>query len=222
MAGDAPHITICSMHAQTQRQREVLDFITRYIESHGYRPSYQVIARQMGVRSRSGIGRIVTDLERQGLLSRRRENGHFYLDVGRSRHGGSSDTGAAVEWLDVPDIDSDLETWEVEPLAVPPFLLGVRAADRMRAYKVGDSGMMGEHICQGDIGLIELRQFPRDGELVVAILEGSRSVLRRYFRVGSEIELRASDGLDGPESIRMLADRVQVCGVLRGLLRAEI
>src|SRR5436189_481358 len=91
------------MHAQTRRQGEVLDFIVRYIESHGYRPSYQVIARHMGVRSRAGIARIVNDLETQGLLTRRRENGHFYIDLGKRT--GATDTaeGMQIEWLDVPN-----------------------------------------------------------------------------------------------------------------------
>src|SRR5687768_8845131 len=96
------HITIGIMHAQTQRQREVFEFITRYIDSHGYRPSYQVIARHTGVRSRSGIARIVRVLETQGLLTRRREDGHFYIDVGHSHSDGNGNSGAVIEWLDVP------------------------------------------------------------------------------------------------------------------------
>lgn len=212
------------MHAQTQRQREVFDFICRYIEAHGYRPSYQVIARQTGTRSRSGIARIVRDLEAQGLLSRRRESGHFFIDVGKeidSRNGSQHGT-AVLDWLDVPEQASDLEPWQEEPLVIPSFLLGVRPADRMRAYRVMDDAMVGDNICSGDIGLIELRQFPRDGERVVAVLEESSSVLRRYFRRGSEIELRASDNSPTPEAIRMLADRVAVKGVYRGLLRADV
>ena len=57
------------MLAPTRRQREILDFITQYIESHGARPSYQLIARHMGVSSKGGIARIVTDLEAQGFLA---------------------------------------------------------------------------------------------------------------------------------------------------------
>ena len=210
------------MHAQTQRQREVFEFITRYIDSHGYRPSYQVIARHTGVRSRSGIGRIVRDLEAQGLLTRRRENGHFYIDVGRSPAEGNGSLGALIEWLDVPELRSRLEPWQNEPFIVPAFMLGVHESDRLKAYLIGDNAMNGDNICEGDIGLIEIRQFARDGEPVVAVIDERSSVLRKYYRQGSEIELRASDNSTTPEVIRTLADRVEIKGVFRGLLRTSV
>ncbi len=208
------------MHAQTQRQREVLDFITRYIDSHGYRPSYQVIARQTGVRSRAGIARIVSVLESQGLLTRRRENGHFYIDLGRPTSGEAGTY--SINWLDVPDFETHWESWQREPISLPSFMLGVQIPDRMRAYRVTDNGLIGENICEGDVVLVELRQFPRDGERVVAVLEERSSVLRRYYRVGAEIELRSADVSDESEAIRMTADRVQIKGVVRALLRPEL
>ncbi len=208
------------MHAQTQRQREVLDFITRYIDSHGYRPSYQVIARQTGVRSRAGIARIISVLESQGLLTRRRENGHFYIDLGRP--GGESAGSSVIEWLEVPEHGTNPEPWQMEPITVPNFMLGVQNPERVRAYRVTDDGLIGENICNGDIGLVELRQFPRDGERVVAVLEEKSSVLRRYYRMGSEIELRAVNSHPETEVIRMIADRVDIKGVFRALLRAEL
>ncbi len=208
------------MHAQTQRQREVLDFITQYIDSHGFRPSYQVIARQTGVRSRAGIARIISVLESQGLLTRRRENGHFYIDLGRP--GSASEGSSMIEWLEVPEVHTSWETWQREPFTLPNFMLGVQRPERLRAYRVPDDGLIGEHICEGDIGLIELRQFPRDGERVVAVLEGMSSVLRRYYRMGSEIELQSVNYSSEPESIRMIADRVVIKGVLRALLRNEL
>ncbi|CAN5282258.1 hypothetical protein BH20ACI2_BH20ACI2_23740 [soil metagenome] len=208
------------MHAQTQRQREVLDFITQYIDSHGFRPSYQVIARQTGVRSRAGIARIISVLESQGLLTRRRENGHFYIDLGRP--GGASAGNSMIEWLDVPELQTSRENWQREPFTVPNFMLGVQRPERIRAYRVPDDGLIGENICEGDIGLVELRQFPRDGERVVAVLGEKTSILRRYYRMGSEIELQSVNYLPEPEAIRMIADRVVIKGVLRALLRNEL
>lgn len=208
------------MHTQTPRQRQVLDFIVRYIDSHGYRPSYQVIAREMGVRSRAGIARIVNVLESQGLLTRRRENGHFYIDLGNSKQ--NSAGNSMIDWLDVPELHSSWEQWHRDAISVPNFMLGVQKPERMRAYRIMDDGLIGENIREGDVGLVELRQFARDGERVVAVLENKSSVLRRYYRTGSEIELRSINDSPDFAPIRMIADRVSVRGVLRGLLRAEL
>ena len=215
-----PYYNRLKMHTQTPRQRQVLDFIVRYIDSHGYRPSYQVIAREMGVRSRAGIARIVNVLESQGLLTRRRENGHFYIDLGNSKQ--NSAGNSMIDWLDVPELHSSWEQWQHDAISVPNFMLGVQKPERMRAYRIMDDGLIGESIREGDVGLVELRQFARDGERVVAVLENKSSVLRRYYRTGSEIELRSINDSPDFAPIRMIADRVSVRGVLRGLLRAEL
>ena len=202
------------MHAQTRRQREVLDFIIRYTESHGYRPSYQLIARHLGLNSRSGIARIVHDLETQGLLTRRHEDGHFHIDIGIG--------GAVVEiqWLDVPDISGHKEDWEKRPLSMPEFMLGGYGASSVRAFRVTDEAMNADHIYRDDIALIELRDFARDGEPVVAVLNKKQIVLRKFYRAGSDIELCPAD--EDSEIMSIAADQIELLGIYRGLLRPMV
>lgn len=205
------------MHAQTRRQREVLDFIARYIDSHGYRPSYQLIARHMGVSSRAGIARIVHDLEAQGLLTRRREDGHFYIDLGRSASIAAG--GLLIEWLDVPARGEFREPWQNQPFSLPDFMLGGYEPGSIRAFRVTDDGLAPD-IREDDIALIELRQFARDGQRVVAILDDESAILRKYYRAGADIELCPAD--ENAEIIRLAADRVEIKGVFRGLIRPII
>jgi repressor LexA len=80
----------------------------------------------------------------------------------------------------------------------------------------GDS-MIDEHICDGDIALIESRSEARDGEIVVALIDQSRATLKRLFRFGAEVELRPSNAKLQP--MRVHAARVQIQGVFRGLMR---
>src|SRR5580765_8313447 len=181
------------MHAQTRRQGEVLDFIVRYIESHGYRPSYQVIARHMGVSSRSGIARIVSDLETQGLLTRRRENGHFYVEVGKRSAPTNSLLGTVIEWLEVPVDVEFREPWQDSPFALPAFMLGTYEPASVRAFRVNDDAMAEDNIFEEDIVLIEVREFARDSQRVVAVLNNEHAVLRKYYRAGADIELCAAD-----------------------------
>lgn len=199
------------MHAQTRRQREVLDLIARYIDTHGYRPSYQVIARHLGLKSRAGIARIVHDLESQGLVTRRREEGHFYLDMN-----GGSET-FAIHWLDVPNDDSEPHEWQKSPVWVPRIMIGDFLPDCLRAFLVPDNAMANENICEDDIALIEFRDFARDGQLVVALLNRKEAVLRKYYRSGAEVELRTADSRS--DAIKLAADRIRIIGIYRGLLR---
>ena len=69
------------MLPRTQRQKEILDYITRFLERHGYEPSYAQIARHFGVKSRATIAKHIAALERRGLLKREHEDGSFALTV---------------------------------------------------------------------------------------------------------------------------------------------
>lgn len=199
-----------AMHAKTRRQREVFEIIARYMDTHGYRPSYQLIANQLKLRSRAGIARIVYDLEAQGLLERRREDGHFSIEMK------AGESSVSVAWLDVPDVTGEDHSWQGRPLSLPQFLIGDLEAENVRAFLVPDHKMSPE-IERGDIALIELRDFCRDGATVVAILEDKTPVIRTYYRVNAEIELRTPN--DRSEPIIVPADKVKIAGIYRGLVR---
>lgn len=203
------------MQPRTRRQKEILEIITRYINNHGYEPSYQQIARQLGVRSKGGIARHIKSLEEQGLLSRRGENGKFNLRL--QTKNAVAQSVSEIEWLDVPKDENFAEDWEFETLFVPNFLLGYQEPERMRAYRVPDDSMIGKHILEGDVALIEKRAFARDGDIVLAVIENKRTVLKQYFRDGAKVELRSAT--QDSESIILPADKISLRGVLRGVLR---
>jgi repressor LexA len=203
------------MRTRTRRQREVLDFITEYIERHGYEPSYQVIARHLGVNSKAGIGKHVKALEDQGLLHRRRENGSFSLVLGRSYT--PNGHGPHISWLETADRGDELEDWETKPIAIPPFMLGGIEPDSLAAFRVNDEGMTGRGICEGDVVLFERRPHARDGKCVVATIDGARTLLRKLYRIGADHELRPEN--EDIEPIQVPADKVEIHGVFRALLR---
>ena len=88
------------MQPRTRRQREVLDYITTFIEERGYEPSYQQIARHFRIASKSAIAKHIAALENQGLLSRQRENGSFGLQVKQKES--VSESVFDLEWLEIP------------------------------------------------------------------------------------------------------------------------
>jgi repressor LexA len=102
-------------------------------------------------------------------------------------------------------------------ISVPRFLLGRVRPDRVYALRVKGDSMIDEHICDGDIALIENRTEAREGEIVVALIDRARATLKRMFRFGDEVELRPSNAQLEP--IRVHASRVEIQGIFRGLLR---
>ena len=203
------------MQPRSKRQKEVLDIITRYVEKHGYEPSYQQIARQLGVSSKAGIARHIKLLEERGLVSRKRENGSFSLELRPVST--IAELVCEIEWLKIPKNETFAEDWEKESLFVPKFMLGFYEPGRIAAYRVTNDAMLDEHIRDGDVALIEKRSYARDGDIVVALTQNKRVVLKQFFRDGAKIELRPANASYVP--ILLAADKVTILGVLRGIMR---
>ena len=202
------------MQPRTRRQKEVFDYIKQYIENHGYEPSYQLIARHLKVKSKAGIAKHIEALETQGLLTRRRENGSFWLDLRPA--GTIADAVCEIEWLTIPKDETYTEDWESQPLYVPKFLLGSHEPEDLRAFRVSSEAMFDQHICEGDVALIEKRSYARDGDIVAA-LTNKRIVLKQFYREGAHIELRPAN--HRYLTLKLPANKVEILGVYRGLIR---
>jgi repressor LexA len=205
------------MQPRTQRQKEILDYITRFIERHGYEPSYAQIARHFNISSKATIAKHIEALERRGLISRRRENGAFALAV--SVEEPDSNALCEVPLLGRIAAGAPIEAVgeHADKVSVPRFLLGRVRPEQVYALRVEGDSMVDEHICDGDLALIENRTEARDGEIVVALVGGSHATLKRLHRFGREVELRPANSSHEP--IRLPAGQVQVQGIFRGLLR---
>lgn len=206
------------MQPRTRRQKEVFDYIRQYVDNHGYEPSYELIARQLKVKSKAGIARHIAALEAQGLLARRRENGSFWLDLRPAAT--IADAVCEIEWLDVPKSETFVEEWESQPLFVPRFLVGYQEPERLRAFRAANDAMFNEHICEGDVVLLEKRSYARDGDIVAALIGGKRIALKQYFRIGAHVELRPAN--EEYSIINLPANKIEILGVYRGLIRPLI
>ncbi len=202
------------MQPRTQRQREIFDYIVRFIERHGYEPSYTQIARHFGLSSKATIAKHVEALEKRGLLSRHRGDGAFSLNVEEAIDNQVCDVPLLGRIAASAPIDTIEESSTIQ---VPRFLLGRTRPTEVYALRVVGDSMIDEHICDGDIALIENRVEARTGEIVVALIEDSRATLKRYHPMGTHIELRPANSQLAP--LRLPASQVKIQGIFRGLLR---
>jgi len=206
------------MLPRTQRQKDILDYITRFSERNRYEPSYAQIARHFGVKSRATIAKHIAALERRGLLTRTHEDGSFALSVKVD----DPDALCQVKLLGRIAAGAPLDVVEsAEMLSVPRFLLGRVKPDRVYALRVKGDSMIDEHICDGDIALIENRTEARDGEIVVALLvEENQATLKKLYRRGANVELHPANSQLQP--LTLPANQVSVQGIFRGLLRPTV
>jgi repressor LexA len=205
---------------RTQRQKEVFDYLVSFLERRGYIPTYTQIAKHLGVKSRATVAKHIQALVRLGLVTIIREGSSSQIVINQQemplpdslceiRIAGRIAAGQPIEAVR----DEDM-------IAVPRFMLSKVRTGKVYALRVQGDSMIDEHICDGDIALIEDRPEARDGEIVVALVDETHVTLKRLYRHGAEVELRPANS--EVESIRVHAGQVRIQGIYRGLLRPAI
>ncbi|MFO7653138.1 MAG: transcriptional repressor LexA [Candidatus Krumholzibacteriia bacterium] len=197
----------------TPRQAEILAYITDYCEERGYAPTLQEIGRRFALSSVATVHKHVGHLVTKGYLRRERRNASRDLEVVR-RHEGSGN-GCRVALLGSVAAGRPIEALrDAEEIVLPEAWLG---RNRTFALRVRGDSMIDEQIRDGDIVVVEERDSAREGETVIALVDGESVTLKQYHRRGSRIELRPANPavpvLEYPE------ERVRVQGVVIGVLR---
>jgi repressor LexA len=197
--------------ALTRRQREVLDVIQEFIESNGYSPSLEEIGGTLGLSSVATVHKHISHLVEKGFV-RRVWNQNRSIELAEAHQGKA---------LDLPLVGTIAAGYPLEALpttetiTVPADM--VAGKGRTFVLKIQGESMIGEQIREGDYVIIEARQVARDGETVVALVDGSDATLKRIYREGATVRLQPSHPTMA--AIVVAADRVQVQGVVVGLIR---
>jgi len=199
----------------TPRQRAAYDFITRFSQRNGYAPSFDEIRRHLRLASLNAVAKLVAQLRRRGYLVEAPPNAKRWLAVVPGRVSRSTrPEPATLPLLGTIAAGRPIEAIETpEEIEVPASMLG--AGERYALRVRGDS-MVEDGIHDGDVVVIRSARRAENGRTVVAIVDGE-ATLKRFHQAGSRVELRPANAVLQP--IRVPAGRVEIRGVLIGLLR---
>jgi repressor LexA len=202
--------TIIGM-AITRRQKEVIDFLSSFTQKNGYSPSYEEIASGLGLSSLATVHKHVTNLQNKGLLQRahNRSRSIDVLPVRSGRKG--SDRLPLMGRIAAGQPVEAIETAESISLS---DIIGNR---EVFALEVRGDSMRDEHIVSGDYVLVERTRTAREGEIIVALVDGADATLKRFYREGSMIRLQPSNTEMSP--IYAPAANVSIQGKVLGVLR---
>ena len=202
----------------TERQRQILDFLTKYTDAHGYPPTVREIGEAVGLASPSTVHAHLANLERAGLLRRdptkpraielyREPKPEPAADVHKLPLVGEVAAGGPLlaednveEYIGVP-----------EPLSRggEEFLL------RVKGESMIDAGIL-----DGDILVVQRAQEARNGEIVVALAGDDESAdeatVKTFYREAGRVRLQPENELFEP----IYADHVQILGKVTGVFRS--
>lgn len=201
-----------SLPALTRKQRLVLDFITAFIDRHGYYPSYGEIARGMGLAAQSTVCVHVENLRRKGYLFRKwnaKRAGEPVTE--RTLPSATEDVplaGRIAAGLPIEAVPDH------QTIGIPSDMLG---KNETYVLQVKGDSMIDAHVMDGDYVIVSRQQWAHDGDMVVALVRGSEATLKRFRRKKDKIVLEPAN----PEHRPQVYDEqdVTVQGVVVGLLR---
>jgi len=204
--------------ALTRRQKQVLDAIGRLIEENGYSPSYEELAQTLNLASLATVHKHITALTAKNYLKRGvNQSRSLELSPKYQQETRRHKEGAALEIPLLGRIAAGLPVESVAQRATLSFadFLGHPGTF---ALEVRGESMIGDHICDGDMILVERADEVRDGEIVVALVEGTETTLKRFYREpGGKIRLQPANPALQP--IIVPAADVQIQGRLLAVLR---
>jgi repressor LexA len=199
------------MQPLTRRQREILDFLKDFNHRNGNAPSLEEIGQRIGLTSLATVHKHLTNLEEKGFI-KRSWNRSRSVELVPTRLGGRAvelpllgyvAAGAPIEA--VPDN---------EMIAVPEDLTGKRDSYVLR---VKGNSMIDEQIRDGDLVIVEDRHTADNGEMVIALVNGSDVTLKKLYREQGRIRLQPANPTMQP--LLLPPDQVQVRGVVVGVMR---
>jgi repressor LexA len=174
--------------ALTIRQKQVLDFIADFIADKGYSPSYEEMARGLSLASLATVHKHISALEQKQYLTRA-YNQSRSLEVSEAyqaerRRRGQERSRAEIE---VPLLGRIAAGAPVESVAGDAKLnfSDFVGHDGTFALEVRGDSMIEDHICSGDFVLVEKTSEVRDGDIVVALVDGMETTLKRFYREAS-------------------------------------
>jgi repressor LexA len=199
--------------ALTRRQKQVYDFISEFVDQHGYSPSFEEIASGLGLTSLATVHKHITNLEEKQLL-RRDYNRARSIDLLKPRGRMKQSLAVAAETnMTLPLLGRIAAGHPLEAVENPESI----SLAEVYVLQVKGESMQDEHIMDGDYVLVEKADTARDGEIVVALVDGTDATLKRIYREGETTRLQPSNAAMNP--ILLPASSVQVQGRVIGVLR---
>lgn len=203
--------------ALTKRQKEVLDFLVKFRNGHGYSPSFEEIAEGLDLSSLATVHKHLQTLERKGFI-RRGYNQSRSLEITALPQPVQAEV--ARHATELPLVGRIAAGQPVEAIETPEMinLADFARADTSFVLQVSGDSMVEDHILDKDYVICEKTERANNGDIVVALINGEEATLKRFYREGpNKVRLQPANSAMKP--ITVPARDVQIQGRVISVLR---
>ena len=201
----------------THQQEKLLQFINNFQLKSNITPSFDEMKDGLGLKSKSGIHRILSALEERGYI-RKLNNRARAIEVLKFP---KNKTDLNNNSIAIPILGKIAAGHPIEAISddtnyidIPQSLLG--KGEYFLLEVEGDS-MINAGIFDGDQVIIEKRNDAKNGEIVVALIDNNEATLKRIYKRGQQLALQPEN--PAFKTVIYGPDRVQIQGILKQLIR---
>ncbi len=197
------------------RERQLLEFITQFVQRYGYAPTLKEIGAAMNIGSVATVHEHISKLRDKGFI-RKLDGTARGLEVVKEQYRAGS-TEAAVE---VPVLGYIAAGKPLEPftdpnqyMAVAPNMLSQEKPNYV--LQVKGTSMIEDGILDGDYVVIQHQQDAKNGDIVVALLPNGFATLKRIYFEKDRIRLMPANSQMSPIFTTHVKIQGKVVGVIR-------
>jgi len=196
----------------TKKQREVLDFIESFVQANNYTPSYREIAKGMGLSSPSTVYQHIQALCEKGVINTAEDGSARSIELVEDE---VSSMSVMLPMAGLITAGEPIEAVEEnEAFAVPTdFVVDI---ENSYVLRVRGRSMIEDGIFDGDYVVIERNPSPKNGDVVVALLDNQYATLKRFFREAKHIRLQPANSTMEPIIVK---GDVNIQGIVRAVMR---
>jgi repressor LexA len=196
-----------------KRQKQILDFLSQYIQKNGFSPTLQEIASALGVSSLATVHEHLSAMAKKGVIKK-------YEGAVRGLELIDKKLGELTKGVELPVLGFIAAGQPIEPQTDPNAAVYVSPgmlSGKKRAFVLqvkGDS-MIEEGILNDDFVVIEQQEAANNGDIVVAILENGFATLKRFYKEATRVRLEPANAKMSPIFAKNVKIQGRVVGVLR-------
>ena len=199
-----------------KKQKQILDFISQYIQINGYSPTLQEIADSMGLSSLATVHEHLQALERKNIIKR-------YDGAVRGIEIVDSSVNANLSAVELPLIGyiaagEPIEAIENDLTTVLVSSDMVSKSKRCFVLQVKGSSMIDEGIMDGDYVVLKQQETAENGQIVVALIDEGFATLKKFYREKNG-KIRLQPANEEMDPIIVESDQVKIQGVVTGIVR---
>lgn len=196
-----------------KRQKQILEFLNKYIDEYGNAPTLTEIAKHLGVKSLATVHEHLQTLEKKGLI--KKSNG-----LVRSIELIDKKIGSIVRGIELPLAGFIAAGAPIEPYTDPTATFAVAenmvpANKKSYVLQVKGESMIDDGILDGDFVVIEETNQARNGDIVVAMMENGVVTLKRFYKESDRIKLMPANATMQPIYAKSVTIQGRCVGVIR-------